>query len=84
MKVKLNFNYKSAAAWGTLLTAIATGGIGILTSLGVVVKQTDATTVYGTITAIISLLTTLGVLTAKTDSQPTAPAEKDDGYDPKH
>ncbi|KRL56690.1 hypothetical protein [Furfurilactobacillus rossiae] len=69
MKVRLNFNYKSATAWGTLLTAIATGGIGILTGLGVVVKQTDATTIYGSITAGVSLLTTLGILTASTDKQ---------------
>lgn len=69
MKVRLNFNYKSATAWGTLLTAIATGGIGILTSLGIVVKQTDATTIYGVITTVVSLLTTLGILTTSTDKQ---------------
>ncbi|MCH4010609.1 MAG: hypothetical protein LKG79_07590 [Furfurilactobacillus sp.] len=76
MKVKLNFNWHSATAWGTLLTAIATGGIGILTSLGVVVKQTDATTIYGAITAIVSLFTTLGILTVSTDKQGGNNAQK--------
>lgn len=82
--MKINFNVHSASAWGTLLIAIVTAGIGVLTALGIVVKQTDATTIYGAITAVISLLTAFGVLTAATDKQPTKPTEKDDGYDPKH
>lgn len=84
MKVKLNFNYHSATAWGTLLTAIATGGIGVLTALGIVVKQTDATTIYGGITTIISVLTTLGILTASTDKSLKDSDEPDDGYHLKH
>lgn len=84
MKTKLNFNYKSASAWGTLLTAIATAGIGILTALGVVVKQTDATTIYGAITTLVSVLTTFGILIAPTDKQTDKPDNKDDGYSPKH
>lgn len=77
--MKINFNIHSAGAWTTLLTAIVTAVIGVAMALGIVVKQTDATTIYGSITAIISLLTAFGVLTAATDKQP-----KDDGSDPKH
>lgn len=65
--MKINFNVKSAGAWGTLAAAVITGGIGVLTALGVVVKQTDATTLYGAVTAVLSVLTACGVLTASTD-----------------
>lgn len=33
--MKLNFNYKSAKVWATLATAVITGGVGIVTALGV-------------------------------------------------
>ena len=35
--MKLNFNYKSAKAWITLVSATAAGVLGILTALGVTV-----------------------------------------------
>lgn len=82
--MKTNFNIHSAAAWGTLSAAVVTFGISVLSASGIVVKQTDATTIYGAVTAVISALTTLGILTAPTDKQTDKPDNKDDGYTPKH
>ena len=72
--MKINFNIHSAAAWGTLSAAVVTFVISVLSAFGIVVKQTDATTIYGAVTAVISALTTLGILVAPTDKQ----------YEPKH
>lgn len=61
--MKINFNVKSAKAWAALLAAIVGAVVSILAALGVVVKQTDTTTLYSTITAILSVLSGLGILT---------------------
>lgn len=66
--MKLNFNYKSAKAWATLVTAVITGGIGLATALGVTVPADLGGTITGTVTAILGLLGTLGILTADTDN----------------
>lgn len=71
--MKINFNVKSVKAWAALASAVIGACVSILTALGIVVKQTDATTLYGAITAVISLLTAFGVVTAATDKQPTDP-----------
>lgn len=64
MKVlKINFNVKSVKAWAALGAAVIGAGVSILAALGVVVKQTDATTLYSTLTALLSLLAAAGILT---------------------
>lgn len=66
--MKINFNYKSTAAWSTLATAVISAIVGILTALGVTVHPSDTATITGLVTAVLSLLTTVGVLYAPTDA----------------
>lgn len=66
--MKINFNYKSAKAWITLVSA-ATGSIlGVLTALGVTVPADTSSLVTGLATTIVSLLSAFGILTADTDN----------------
>lgn len=61
--MKINFNVKSVKAWTTLLSALIGAGVSVLAALGVVVKPTDATTLYSMVTAVLSLLAAAGILT---------------------
>jgi uncharacterized membrane protein len=61
--MKINFNVKSAKAWATLGSAVIGAGVSVLAALGVVIKPTDATTLYSTVTAVLSLLAAAGILT---------------------
>lgn len=61
--MKINFNVKSVKAWAALLSAVIGAGISVLAALGVVVKPTDATTLYNMVTAVLSLLAAAGILT---------------------
>lgn len=61
--MKINFNVKSVKAWATLLSALIGAGVSVLAALGVVVKPTDATTLYSMVTAVLSLLAAAGILT---------------------
>ena len=45
--MKLNFNYKSAKAWITLVSATIAGILGILTALGVTVPADTGSLVTG-------------------------------------
>lgn len=66
--MKINFNYRSAKAWITLVSA-ATGSIlGVLTALGVTVPADTSSLVTGLATTIVSLLSAFGILTADTDN----------------
>lgn len=66
--MKINFNYKSAKAWGTLLTAIIGGVLGVLTALGVTVPSDTGSLLTGLATTIVSLLNALGILTQDMDN----------------
>ena len=61
--MKINFNVKSVKAWAALGSAVIGAGVSILAALGIVVKPTDATTLYSTVTAVLSLLAATGILT---------------------
>ena len=61
--MKINFNVKSVKAWAALGSAVIGAGVSILAALGVVIKPTDATTIYSTVTAVLSLLAAAGILT---------------------
>ena len=61
--MKINFNVKSAKAWAALGSAIIGAVVSILAALGIVVKPTDASTFYSTVTAVLSLLAATGILT---------------------
>lgn len=61
--MKINFNVKSAKAWGTLISAIIGAVVSILAAFGIIVNPTDASTFYGTVTAVLSLLAATGILT---------------------
>lgn len=61
--MKINFNVKSAKAWATLLSAVIGAGVSVLAALGIVIKPTDATTLYSMVTAVLSLLAAAGILT---------------------
>ena len=54
--MKLNFNYKSAKAWITLVSATAAGVLGILTALGITVPADTGSLVTGLATTVVSLL----------------------------
>lgn len=66
--MKINFNFKSRKAWATLLSAIITAVISILSALGVTVDPTTTSTITSLVATVLSLLTTLGVLYAATDA----------------
>lgn len=66
--MKINFNYKSAKAWGTLASAIIAGFLGILTALGVTVPADTGSLVTGLVTTIVSLLSAFGILTQDVDN----------------
>jgi uncharacterized membrane protein len=61
--MKINFNVKSVKAWTALGSALIGAGVSVLAALGVVVKPTDATTLYSMVTAVLSLLAAAGILT---------------------
>lgn len=61
--MKINFNMKSAKAWAALGSAVIGAVVSVLAALGVVIKPTDATTLYSAVTAVLSLLATAGILT---------------------
>jgi uncharacterized membrane protein len=61
--MKINFNVKSVKAWAALGSAVIGAVVSVLAALGVVVKPTDATTLYSTVTAVLSLLAAAGILT---------------------
>lgn len=61
--MKINFNVKSAKAWAALASAVIGAGVSILAALGIVIKPTDATTLYSMVTAVLSLLAAAGILT---------------------
>ncbi len=61
--MKINFNVKSVKAWAALGSAVIGAVVSVLAALGVVIKPTDATTLYSTVTAVLSLLTAAGILT---------------------
>lgn len=63
--MKLNFNYKSAKAWITLVSATVAG---ILTALGVTVPADTGSLVTGLATTIVSLLSAFGILTQDMDN----------------
>lgn len=65
----MNFNTKSAKAWGTLIAAVLTGVAGILSALGVHVDNDLMTTISGVVTAVLALLVTSGILVAPTDKK---------------
>lgn len=65
--LKLNFNYKSKAAWATLAAAVITGLLGILTALGVTVPADLGSQITGAVTAILGVLGAFGILTTNTD-----------------
>lgn len=66
--MKINFNYKSAKAWITLISAGVAGVLGILTALGITVPADTSSLVTGLATTIVSLLSAFGILTADTDN----------------
>ena len=61
--MKINFNVKSVKAWTALASAVIGAVVSILAAFGIVVKPTDATTLYSTVTAVLSLLAAAGILT---------------------
>lgn len=61
--MKINFNVKSAKAWAALASAVIGAIVSILAAFGIVIKPTDATTLYSTVTAVLSLLAAAGILT---------------------
>lgn len=61
--MKINFNVKSVKAWAALGSAVIGTVVSVLAALGIVVKPTDATTLYSTVTAVLSLLAAAGILT---------------------
>ncbi len=63
--MKLNFNYKSAKAWITLVSATVAG---ILTALGVTVPADTGSLVTGLATTVVSLLSAFGILTQDMDN----------------
>lgn len=65
--LKLNFNYKSKAAWATLAAAVITGVLGILTALGVTVPADLGSQITGAVTAILGVMGAFGILTTNTD-----------------
>lgn len=66
--MKINFNYKSAKAWITLISAVVAGVLGILTALGITVPADTSSLVTGLVTTVVSLLSAFGILTADTDN----------------
>ena len=60
--MKINFNVKSAKAWGTLISAIIGAVISILAAFGIIVNPTDTSTFYSAVTAVLSLLAATGIL----------------------
>ena len=44
--MKINFNVKSVKAWAALGSAVIGAVVSVLAALGIVVKPTDATTLY--------------------------------------
>ena len=66
--MKLNFNYKSAKAWITLVSATVAGILGILTALGVTVPADTGSLVTGLATTVVSLLSAFGILTQNMDN----------------
>lgn len=61
--MKINFDVKSIKAWTTLSSAVIAFIISLLAAFGVIVKQTDATALYSSITAVLSVLAGMGILT---------------------
>jgi uncharacterized membrane protein len=61
--LKINFNVKSVKAWAALGSAAIGAVMSILAALGVIVEQTNATTLYSSLTALLSLLAAAGILT---------------------
>ena len=61
--MKINFNVKSVKAWASLGSAVIGAVVSVLAALGIVIKPTDATTLYSTVTAVLSLLAAAGILT---------------------
>ena len=61
--MKINFNIKSVKAWAALGSAVIGAVVSVLAALGIVIKPTDATTLYSTVTAVLSLLAAAGILT---------------------
>lgn len=61
--MKINFNVKSVKAWAALGSAVIGAVVSVLAALGIVIKPTDATTLYSTVTAVLSLLAATGILT---------------------
>ena len=61
--MKINFNVKSVKAWAALGSAVIGAVVSVLAAMGSVVKPTDATTLYSTVTAVLSLLAAAGILT---------------------
>ena len=61
--MKINFNVKSVKAWAALGSAVIGAVVSVLAALGIVIKPTDATTLYSTVTAVLSLLAAAGILT---------------------
>lgn len=66
--MKINFNYKSTKAWITLISAVTTGVLGILTALGITVPADTSSLVTGLATTVVSMLSAFGILTADTDN----------------
>lgn len=61
--MKINFNVKSVKAWAALGSVVIGAVVSVLAALGIVIKPTDATTLYSTVTAVLSLLAAAGILT---------------------
>lgn len=61
--MKINFNVKSVKAWAALGSAVIGAVVSVLAAFGIVIKPTDATTLYSTVTAVLSLLAATGILT---------------------
>ena len=66
--MKLNFNYKPAKAWITLVSATIAGILGILTALSVTVPADTGSLVTGLATTVVSLLSAFGILTQDMDN----------------
>ncbi|MFC6170341.1 hypothetical protein [Loigolactobacillus jiayinensis] len=73
--MKINFNVKSTKAWAALGSAVIGAVVSVLAALGIVIKPTDATTLYSTVTAVLSLLAAAGILT---DTNKPAGDDKED------
>lgn len=51
--MKINFNVKSVKAWAALGSAVIGTVVSVLAALGIVVKPTDATTLYNTASILL-------------------------------